>query len=321
VRTRRIVIFAFDGCQPLDVVGPAEVFTGAEQRCPRSYEVVVSSTEGGLVRGQGAIALDTVAASTLEGPFDTVVVAGGFVARRAAPGDPLVETVRRLAPYARRVASVCTGAFVLAAAGLLDGRRATTHWSAARLLADGHPSIEVDDDPIYVRDGKYWTSAGVTAGIDLSLALVADDLGDDVAGEIARWLVMFVRRPGGQSQFSAHLAASAASHPPIRAVQDWLPAHLAEDLSVPVLARRAGMSPRHFARRFRDETGQTPAAHVETLRVEAAKRLLSADGAALAEVARACGFGTVETLHRVFRRATGTTPDRYRQHFAARARA
>jgi transcriptional regulator GlxA family with amidase domain len=189
------------------------------------------------------------------------------------------------------------------------------------LLADGHPSIEVDDDPIYVRDGKYWTSAGVTAGIDLSLALVADDLGDDVAGEIARWLVMFVRRPGGQSQFSAHLAASAASHPPIRAVQDWLPAHLAEDLSVPVLARRAGMSPRHFARRFRDETGQTPAAHVETLRVEAAKRLLSADGAALAEVARACGFGTVETLHRVFRRATGTTPDRYRQHFAARARA
>jgi transcriptional regulator GlxA family with amidase domain len=313
---RRVVLLAFDGCQPLDVVGPAEVFGGAALRRPAAYDVCVASAGGGLVRGRSAVVLDTVDAAAITGPIDTLVVAGGFRTREMTAGDPTVRAAAALAVGARRVTSVCSGAFVLAAAGLLDGRRVTTHWSATQLLAERHPALTVEADSIWVRDGRYWTSAGVTAGIDLALALVADDLDDALAGEIARWLVMFVRRPGGQSQFSAHLAATPAAHPPIRAVQDWLPANLAEDCSVPALARRAGMSPRHFARRFRDEIGVTPAAHVETLRVEAAKQLLATPGPSLTHVARACGFGTVETFHRTFRRATGTTPDRYRQHFA-----
>jgi transcriptional regulator GlxA family with amidase domain len=249
-------------------------------------------------------------------PADTLVVAGGFGVARARHDALLVEAIREAAAPARRVASVCTGALLLAAAGLLDGRRATTHWSSTARLASDHPTVDVDGEPIFVRDGKYWTSAGVTTGLDLSLALVADDLGDEISREIARWLVMFLRRPGGQSQFSPHLDAATATSAPLRAVQDWLPDHLDHDLSNAALARIAGMSERHFTRRFRHEVGVSPAAHVARLRVEAAKHLLADEGTGLATIAHRCGFGTVETFHRVFRRTTGTTPDRYRQHFA-----
>ena len=228
----------------------------------------------------------------------------------------LVDGVRRLARRSRRVTSVCTGAFLLAEAGLLDGKQATTHWWSARRLAAHYPEVSVDDEPIFVRDGDVWTSAGVTAGLDLALALVADDLGDAVAREIARWMVMFVQRPGGQSQFSTHLSAQRADRRPLRDLQDWITGHLADDLTVAALARRAGMSPRHFARAFRDEVGTTPAAYVEAARVEAAKLLLATTHDGAPAVARRCGFGTVETFHRAFRRVTGTTPDRYRQHFA-----
>jgi transcriptional regulator GlxA family with amidase domain len=323
VSERPIVLVAFDGCQTLDVVGPAEVFAGAarlgEREGRRHYTVTIASLAGGLVRGASGVTLDTIALddAVADRPADTLIIGGGFSAPAAATDADLVAAVARAAAPARRVASVCTGAFVLAAAGLLDGRRATTHWSSAARLSQRHPAVEVDADPIFVRDGNVWTSAGVTAGLDLALALVADDLGQDVAHEIARWLVMFVRRPGGQVQFSTHLAAPRPERSALRELLDWLPDHLDDDLGVAALARRACMSPRTFARAFRAEVGATPAAHVEAMRVERAKQLLSATTAPLAVVAARCGFGAVETFHRVFRKVAGTTPDRYRQHFLA----
>jgi len=215
----------------------------------------------------------------------------------------------------RRTASVCTGAHVLAAAGLLDGRRATTHWATADRLAAAHPAVRVDADAVHVRDGDVWTSAGVSAGIDLALALVAEDHGDELARDVARWLVVHLARPGGQSQFSVALAVGPARRPAIRRLQEWLPDHLDADLSVAALADRAGMSVRHFARRFAAETGRTPAEHVEALRVEAAcRRLLELDEA-LPTVAAACGFGAVEALHRAFRTRLGVTPAAYRDRF------
>ena len=311
-----VAIVAFDGCQPLDVVGPAEVFAGDAQLRPVAYDVVIVSPIGGLVRSTSGVALATVPPAELPPRLDTLVVAGGFGARRAARDPDLVALVRALAGRARRTASVCTGAFVLAAAGLLDGKRATTHWWSAERLARDHPLVEVDPEPIFVRDGETWTSAGVTAGMDLALAMVSDDLGDEVAREIARWLVMFVQRPGGQSQFSVHLSSQRAARPSLRELQDWIAGHPDADLSVAALARRASMSPRHLARAFRDEIGVTPAAYVASARIEAAKQELASTADAVPVVARRCGFATPETFHRVFRRVTGTTPDRYRQHFA-----
>ncbi len=213
---------------------------------------------------------------------------------------------------------MCTGALVLAAAGLLDGYRATTHWSACDELA-AHGDVEVDADRIYVHDRDRWTSAGVTAGIDLALALVETDHGAELAHQVAGWLVVFVRRPGGQAQFSAQLRAQPARTPAIADLQRWLPDHLGEDCSVDALAQRAGMAKRTFARAFAAETGSTPAAFVEDLRIEAARRLLEGSELTVAAVARAVGIRHAETLHRVFQRRIGTSPDRYRQHFSRRA--
>jgi len=224
--------------------------------------------------------------------------------------------LRATAPRARRVASVCTGAFLLARAGLLDGRRATTHWAWCEELARRFPQVAVERDPIFVADGNVRTSAGVTAGMDLALALVEEDLGPRAALEVARQLVLFVRRPGGQAQFSAGLAAQA-QHAPLRELQAWMADHLDADLGVEALAARAHMSPRSFARAFRRETATTPAAYVEALRVERARLLLETTPAAVTEVARACGFGTVETLRRAFARRLGVAPAAYRSRFAA----
>ncbi len=210
---------------------------------------------------------------------------------------------------------MCTGAFLLAAAGLLEGKRATTHWQACELLAAWHPGIAVEPDPIFVRDGEVWTSAGVTAGMDLALALVTEDLGRDVALTTARQLVMFVQRPGGQSQFSVQLATQAAERDPIRHLQGWIVEHPDADLGVEQLAARAAMSPRHFARVFRDETGVTPAAYVEIARVEVAQRLLQTTSLSVDDVARSAGFGTVETLRRAFARRAGVSPREYRERF------
>jgi transcriptional regulator GlxA family with amidase domain len=217
------------------------------------------------------------------------------------------------------VVSVCTGAFVLAAAGLLDGYRATTHWASCDELGAAHPDVEVHPDRIYVQDRDRWTSAGVTAGVDLALALVEADHGAELAHSVARWLVVFVRRPGGQEQFSAQLRAQPARTPAIAELQRWLPDNLTADLSVESLARRAGMSPRSLARAFVRDAGVTPAAYVESLRLEAARRLLETSDLTVAAVSRAVGAKHAETLHRAFQRRLGTSPDRYRQHFARRA--
>jgi transcriptional regulator GlxA family with amidase domain len=232
--------------------------------------------------------------------------------------DPdLLAWLGEAAGRSRRVTSVCSGSLILAAAGLLDGRRATSHWSTCDLLARLHPTVDVEPDRIYVRDGHVWTSAGVTAGMDLALALVEDDHGPALALDVARQLVLFTRRAGGQSQFSPQLAAVRTDNEPLRAVLRHVAEHLDDDLSVPALAARAAMSPRTFARAFRAEVGTTPAAFVQASRVEAARRLLEASALGTAEIARSCGFGTVETMHRAFRRTVHTTPGQYRRAFSA----
>jgi transcriptional regulator GlxA family with amidase domain len=265
--------------------------------------------------GSGYALAPAGALEDVRGPLDTLVVAGGSGARHAP--DAVVARVAALAGRASRVASVCTGAYVLAAAGLLDGRRATTHWQYCDDLQRRHPAIAVERDPIFVVDGPVRTSAGVTAGMDLALALVEEDLGPRVALEVARWLVLFVKRPGGQAQFSAQLAAQSAERAPLRELQAWMADHLADDLSVPALAERACMSERNFARAFKAETGMTPAVYVEALRVERARLALESGFEPVDAVARRCGFGTVETLRRAFARRLGVSPGAYRDRFAA----
>jgi transcriptional regulator GlxA family with amidase domain len=317
---RRVVLVTFPDAQVLDVTGPAEVFSVAGRLgVTPGYEVVVATVAGGPVRTTSGIELSTRALRTVRGDVDTLVVAGGSGTRAAVRDRAVVDGVRRLAGRARRVTSVCTGAFVLAEAGLLDGRRATTHWASADALARRHPAVEVDPRPIFVRDGHVWTSAGVTAGMDLALALVADDHGPEAARSVAQWLVLYLQRPGGQAQFSAHLDGPLPRPGTLQELQSWMAEHLDEDLSVAALARRAAMSERHFARRFRAETGRTPGDHVEALRTEAACRFLEATDDPIDVVARRSGFGTVETMYRAFRRRHGTTPARHRAFFAASA--
>jgi len=316
---RRVWIVAFPGAQVLDVTGPWEVFALANRaggtRAPR-YAVSVVAPSAGAIATSGGLALiaqRTLAQAT--GPVDTLVVAGGEGTGPHLRDGRLVRWIARAARRARRVASVCTGAFLLAEAGLLDGRRATTHWAMCDALARRFPAVRVERDPIFVRDGHVFTSAGITAGIDLALQLVEEDCGRDVALTVARWLVMFLRRPGGQSQFSAQLSAQLAERDGLRDVQGWIAEHPEAELTVPALARRAHMSPRNFARAFRRETGVTPAAYVEAQRVEAARRLLETTAGNVAEVATACGFGRPETMHRAFRRVVHIAPAQYRRHF------
>lgn len=225
--------------------------------------------------------------------------------------------VRRLGSDARRVTSVCSGAFLLAATGLLDGKRVTTHWAECDLLTREYPEVSVEPDAIYVHDGNVWTSAGVTAGIDLALALVADDHGRRAAARVARQLVVYLRRSGGQGQFSAVLAAQSEDHEPVRDVLAWLADNLTEDLSIPALAGRANLSDRQFSRVFKAEVGITPAEHVEAVRMEAACRLLETTSKSMDQIARVCGFGVPETMNRAFRRRLNTTPGEHRHHFGA----
>jgi transcriptional regulator GlxA family with amidase domain len=313
---RRIVILAFDGVQTLDVTGPYEVFSTAARVARGAYSVEVVAPGAGPVRtGSGLTLLPDRSVGAVRGPIDTLIVAGGSGVMQALEDDRLVRWVARAAARSRRVASVCTGAYMLAHAGLLDGRRAATHWASAEDLASRHPAVEVDREAIFVRDGDVWSSAGVTAGMDLSLALVEEDLGRDVALEAARWLVLFVKRPGGQSQFSPHLRAQVAERRPLRELQEWMAANLDADLSVPALAARANMSERNFARAFGREVGMTPGAYVEALRVDHARLRLESTGQQLAAVARDCGFGTVETMRRAFHRRLGVAPGDYRDRF------
>jgi transcriptional regulator GlxA family with amidase domain len=251
---------------------------------------------------------------------DTLLVAGGRGARRAAQDPALLSWLTRIAPRVRRLGSVCTGSFILAAAGLLDGKRATTHWASCETLATMHPRVHVEPDPIFVRDGRLCTSAGVTAGMDLALSLVEEDFGRQVALGVARQLVMFLQRPGGQSQFSSQLSTQAADREPLRELVEWIADHLTEDLSVASLAERAAMSPRHFARVFASELNMTPARFVELQRVEAARRRLEESSDALERVAATCGFGGAEVMRRAFVRSIRVSPSDYRSRFRSSRR-
>jgi len=316
---RRVVIVIFPDVQLLDVAGPLDVFSMATWLGPageQRYTTEIIAPQAGPVRT--ASALPIVASRSLRGcrgPIDTLVIGGGLGVTEASRDRALVRWIRAAATRARRVASVCSGAFLLAEAGLLDGKRATSHWATCDALRARFPAIKVEDDPIFVRDGAVWTSAGITAGIDLALALVEEDHGSTAALEVARWLVVFLKRPGGQAQFSAQLASQAAERAPLGELQAWITDHPGADLSVPALAKRAGMSVRNFARAFHRELGVTPAVYVERARVEAARRALEESRRSIADIARACGFGTIETLERAFRRTLGVSPRDYRERF------
>ena len=318
-RTREVVLVVFPGLQGLDLLGPAEVFAAANQEVDRAvYRLrVVASAPGPAPSSSGVTVIADEAIADVEAPIDTLMVVGGDGTYGAVADPHLVEHVARLAAEARRVTSVCSGAFVLAQAGLLHGRRATTHWRVCDLLARSFPSVRVDPEPIYVRDGNVYTSAGVTAGMDLALALVEEDLGGEVALAIARRFVMFLRRPANQSQFSAVLQAQAAQHDGIRAVQHHVAEHPDGDCSVAALARLALMSERSFARCFTAEVGVTPARYVERVRVETARRLLEDTDEGVDTVAAAAGFGTAETMRRAFLRLVRTSPTEYRRRFRA----
>jgi transcriptional regulator GlxA family with amidase domain len=320
------VIVAYPGVQSLDVTGPLEVFAGATRLLAetgssrRGYRVQLVSRDGASLPTSSGLML-TPHAGLSEAPkqIDTLIVAGGEGRLEAASDGILRDWIVATARTARRTTSVCTGAFVLASAGLLDGRRATTHWASAAELARAYPAVEVDAEPIFVRDGSIWTSAGVTAGMDLALALVEEDLDREAALTIARYLVLFLRRPGNQSQFSATLGAQQPEREPLREVQRSVLEHVGGRHSVEAMAARAHMSPRHFARAFAAETGVTPARYVERVRLEAARRRLEDSVEPVASIARSCGFGTAETMRRAFIRSLEVSPAEYRRRFRSHA--
>jgi transcriptional regulator GlxA family with amidase domain len=324
---RAVAILVFPGVQSLDVSGPLEVLAGAGQlaaqaRRERGYEVRLLSRDGLPLRtSSGMTVVPHGSLHDVPRALDTLIVPGGPGQRDACEDPATVAWVAAVAARARRTASVCTGAFVLARAGLLDGRRATTHWSAAAALQRLHPRVRVDPEPIFVRDGRVWSSAGVSAGMDLALALVEEDLDRATALLIARHLVLFLRRPGNQSQFSATLAAQQPEREPLREVQRLVVEDPAGRHTVEAMAARAHMSQRHFARAFAAETGLTPARYVERVRLEAARRRLEDTAEPVAAIAASCGFGTAETMRRAFLRALTVGPAEYRRRFSARASA
>ncbi|MGH3149582.1 MAG: GlxA family transcriptional regulator [Streptosporangiaceae bacterium] len=338
---RTVLIVLFDGVQSLDVTGPLEVFAGANSwpGPGPAYQIRTASLDGHPVRTSSGLRLTPDQALAFDQALapdqamhpdqaladdaghvgyhaavpDVLLVPGGEGARRADPG--LVAWLRAHARRVPRLVSVCTGAFLLAEAGLLDGRRVTTHWAYCSALAAQFPQVTVDPDPIFVRDGELITSAGVTAGIDLALALVEDDLGRDAALAIARHLVVFLRRPGNQAQFSAQLATQLAGREPLREVQQWIADHPAADLSVEALASRASLSPRQFARAFAAEVGMPPGRYVDRVRLEAARRRMEDTADGVEQTARCCGYGTPEAMRRAFIRALGVSPGEYRRRF------
>ncbi|MFD5903054.1 GlxA family transcriptional regulator [Streptomyces microflavus] len=320
---RLVVIVLFDGVDLLDVTGPPEVFSLArrETEDAAGYEVVLAAESlEPVTTGAGVRILPDITFREAAGrSIDTLIVPGSVEVdserRVRAVVDPeLVRRVKTLAARTRRVTSVCVGAHLLAAAGLLDGKRATTHWSTARQLAAEHPAVEVDADPIFIREGDVWTGAGISACLDLSLALVADDLGEAVALRVARQLVMYVKRPSGQSQFSVPLEQVATTRR-IEDLRHHILRHLGEPLTVMDLAEFAHVSDRHLTRIFKSELGMAPYAYIESVRVEKARNELESTDATLERIASACGFGTTDTLVRAFRRRLDTTPTEYRRRF------
>ncbi|WP_395608244.1 GlxA family transcriptional regulator [Pseudomonas sp. B22129] len=317
---RLIHVLAFEQAQVLDVTGPLQVFASTndlfrQRGLPLPYAVSVIAAQSAPVTTSAGLALVAEPLPTVDKPCDTLVIAGGWGVYGAAEDPALVEWVRDKAKHTRRMASVCTGAFLLAASGLLDGCRVATHWTRCEELARRFPALTVEANPIFIRQGAVWTSAGVTAGIDLCLALVEDDLGRAVALEVARHLVVFLKRPGGQSQFSVALSLQKGDSR-FADLHSWMAENLTLDLNIPTLAAQACMSERSFVRHYRAETGQTPARAVELIRVEAARRQLAESSASIKRVAVQCGFGCEETLRRSFLRALSVTPQAYRERFS-----
>jgi transcriptional regulator GlxA family with amidase domain len=304
-----------------DVLQMANVWS-AENGRDRAYQVELASLEGGPLPLWGGVAVvQTSSLHDVGGQLDTLVVVGGQHAARASDDEGFVAEVRRVAAQARRVVGLCTGAFILAAAGLLEGRRVTTHWQFGELLASRQPELTVDTDPIYVRDGEVWTSAGVTASFDLLLAVIEQDHGADAARFAARALVLYLRRTGNQAQFSAQLAAQLADHHPLRELQQFIDEHPEADLCLAALSRRANLSPRHLSRLFRAETGASPGRYVEQVRIETARRRLEEAEVAVEKIALDCGFGSTETMRRVFVHTLGISPTEYRRRFGPSRRA
>jgi len=316
---RKIALVGYDGVQSLDLVGPFEVFSMANGFSGKTlYAPMLASPEGGDIHCNSGLRLSgSIALADLPPDLDTVLVGGGHAAGLRAMGENTValDWLRARTPATRRMGSVCSGALVLAASGLLDGRRATTHWGVCDELRAFRPAVRLEPDAIFVADPPFYTSAGVTAGIDLCLALVEADHGPDLALAIARNLVLFMRRPGGQTQYSAGLNVQAAATPRLRKLIADISADPAGDLSLPVLAARAGMTERTFSRVFHRETGVTPVAFVEVARLDRAKALLETSDWPLARVAERAGFGSLDGLHRAFQKRLGTTPGEYRQRF------
>ena len=324
VCTRGIAVLAAPGAELLDVVGPFQVFSSAAQlyaaRRPAAepiyrVEIVSCSRQLMITTNCGLRMQAHRSFHDTRGGIDTLLVAGGSAIEGDLTSAASVQWLQKLAAGTRRVGSVCTGALLLARAGLLDGRRAATHWNWCELLARRYPTVTVEPDPIFVRDGNVYTSAGVTAGMDLALALVEEDYGSSLALQVARHLVLYLRRPGGQSQFSAALSLQSADRHPLHELQSWVLENLDKPLTVETLAGRASMSPRNFARVFSREMHMTPAKFVERLRVETARRRLEETDRGLKEIAHECGFGSAAAMRGVFQRQVGTAPGQYRQHF------
>jgi len=318
----RIAILAVPDCHSLEVAGPLDVFAEAARLSAgrASYDVeVIAEQPGAIICFAGLRILPDRTIHDADEPIDTLLVAGArqLVSIRQSPA--LIAWLKHRAATVRRYGSICTGAFLLGAAGLLDGKRVATHWEYAPALAAAFPKASVEPDRIFVRDGPMFSSAGASAGIDLALALVEEDHGRTLALAVARWLVVFLKRPGGQSQFSAQLAAQIAARSPIEHVQQWIRDHPTADLSVAELARRAGMSERNFSRQFREDVGVTPAAYVEATRLDAARVLLEDTNLPLQRVAVACGFAGADALRRSFLRRLGLTGLDYRQRFRSTA--
>ncbi|MDP2126067.1 MAG: DJ-1/PfpI family protein [Pseudohongiella sp.] len=318
---RKIAIIGFEGVQALDMIGPMEVFGKANEHLhtqDNCYEIILASPDGGHVHSSaGLLIANTIAVANLPADLDTIVVAGGTEAglRKAALETRLLPWLQKRLESTGRIASVCTGAFILAAAGLLDGKRATTHWASCALLQEMWPVIQVDADAIFTTDHPIYTSAGVSTGIDLCLALIEADVGSAIALAVARDLVLFMRRPGSQAQFSPMLKAQTFASSVFSKLLAGIAADPCADLSVPALAERAGMCERTFVRRFRNETGTSPAQFVKRVRLDNAKVLLETSELSLARIADRSGFNSMDSLHRLFIKHLGVTPAAYRQRF------
>jgi transcriptional regulator GlxA family with amidase domain len=321
---KRIVMLCVSPAQGVDVIGPLEAFAMATQilahasrRSGYQIELVTDRADLTILTSSGVSILAHGRYGQVAGRVDTLLIAGGRGARRSQ--DPIVvEWLRKMASRSRRICSICTGAALLARAGLLDGRAATTHWLHVDEFKRAYPRVNWDPNPIWLQDGRVYTSAGVSAGIDLALALIEEDFGAALALEVARKMVIFLRRPGSQAQFSATLAAQAAERKSLRDLQAWIPEHLDRDLAVEALAARVSMSPRNFARVFTRELSTTPARYVERVRVEAARRQLESSEDSADRIAQRCGFSSAEVLRRAFTRHFRIAPSLYRRHFRAR---